>query len=521
MESGVPNNNTAAASADVWRARADDAMATVAGVLTDAPFGPAAEAIQDYRDQLAAVEALLIAKRKQAGHSDRSNEGIIKSSGRVSKGEARRRSKRADAVEKNPSLATKLTTGQLSTEKVDLIADASARTEGAAATDSELITDVSNANPDQAKAIVRKFVDEHTDPGDRNTRYAWQRKRRKIYRTITTSGMSALILEGDNHSIDAALRTIRKRADQLYNEEGGRDIARSDHERTHDQRMFDAAVSQLTGVATSSTEGSKGSESSTGASADGAARAPEPTSGTTAPVRPPNRPGERPIMVFRGNLGDITSDPDTIRDWECELIGTGVVPRAVAEYYCCISDHAAQLVSGVGEVLWHGRTKRMVTRGQWIALVIRDGGCCVCGLDQMYCEAHHLVPWNAPAKGETNIDALALVCVDCHHRIHENELTLYYDPVVRKWRMRPATFDEIAPVGKAPRARPPSLPTPDRQPTADAAHQQASASFGERVRRLDQLTTREIQLEAKTMLFRSSEPSGSKLADSMLSVNAM
>jgi hypothetical protein len=97
---GVSNSSTA--SAHAWRVAADAAMTTVATVLTDAPFGPAADAIQDYRDTLAAVEALLIAQRKKAGHSDRANEGIIKNSGRVSKGEAKRRTRRADAVEKKP-----------------------------------------------------------------------------------------------------------------------------------------------------------------------------------------------------------------------------------------------------------------------------------------------------------------------------------------------------------------------------------------------------------------------------------
>jgi hypothetical protein len=78
---GVSNSSTA--SAHAWRVAADAAMTTVATVLTDAPFGPAADAIQDYRDTLAAVEALLIAQRKKAEHSDRANEGIIKNSGRV------------------------------------------------------------------------------------------------------------------------------------------------------------------------------------------------------------------------------------------------------------------------------------------------------------------------------------------------------------------------------------------------------------------------------------------------------
>lgn len=437
---------TGTASADPWRATADSAMAVVASALTEAPFGSATEAIQDYRDTLAAVEALLIAQRKKAGHTDRDNEGIIKRSGRVSKAEAKRRTKRADAVEKNPGLASKLTSGELSTEKVDLLADAAAKTDGAAASDAGLIADVTNSNPDQAKAIVRKFVDDHTDDTDRDSRHAWQRRRRRVYKTRTPSGMSALIMEGDDESIDAALRTIRRGADQLYKKDGGRDVPDAKHGRSHDQRMYDAAMAHF--------------------------------DGSTNPAT--GRPQERPVMVFTGKLSDITDDPDTTVDWECELIGSGRVPRAVAEYYRCTSDHAAQLLSDAGEVLWQGRTKRTVTRGQWLALVVRDAGCVLCAADHTRCEAHHLIPWHAPAKGETNIDQLALVCSDCHHRLHENRQTLFFDAKLRKWRLRRATPDEVAPKRRR------DQPAPE-----------------------------------KTMASRSSEPSGSSDADSSASVNAI
>lgn len=468
MEStGASTGSTnGAAAADPWRAAADSAMAIVAGMLTDAPFGPATDAIQDYRDTLVAVESLLIAQRKKAGHTDRQNEGVIKNSGRVSKYEAKQRTKRADAVEKNPALATKLTNGALSTEKVDLLADASAKTDGAAANDAELIDKVSNVNPDQARKIVRKFVDDHTSQGSLDDRYAWQRQRRKVKKIRTDSGMSAILLEGDDESIGSAFAKIRRRADQMYRADGGRDIADGDHARTHDQRMYDAAMEHLA-AAPGPSAGSLADDS-------GSAR----RSAAPKAAKAKNRPPERPVMVFTGNLGDITNDPQTILDWECELIGTGRLPTAVAEYYRCISDHAAQLVSDIGEVLWQGRTKRNVTRGQWLALVVRDSGCVLCAVGHTTCEAHHLIPWNAPAKGETNIDELALVCSDCHHRIHDNRLTLYFDVKRQKWRLRAAKPDEIPPDGRRP------------------------------------------QFDAKTMASRSSEPSGSRPADSSTSVKA-
>ena len=71
-----------------WLATANAAMSEVVASLIDAPFSPAIEAIDHFRDELNAVEALRIAKRSQEGHSKRSTEGVIKRSGGVSKAEA-------------------------------------------------------------------------------------------------------------------------------------------------------------------------------------------------------------------------------------------------------------------------------------------------------------------------------------------------------------------------------------------------------------------------------------------------
>ena len=87
----------------------------------------------------------------------------------------------------------------------------------------------------------------------------------------------------------------------------------------------------------------------------------------------------------------------------------------------------------------------------------------LCGAPASRCEAHHLLPWEAPAKGETNINNLALVCEDCHHHIHDSLLTLFWtldDPDVnghrkRRWHTRPATPDETPPPQPKQRAKPP------------------------------------------------------------------
>ncbi|HEX8092391.1 HNH endonuclease signature motif containing protein [Jatrophihabitans sp.] len=68
-----------------------------------------------------------------------------------------------------------------------------------------------------------------------------------------------------------------------------------------------------------------------------------------------------------------------------------------------------------GVVLGHGRTKRIATRGQTLALVARDRGCSFPGCDKPpeWCQRHHIVSW--ADGGSTDLDNLTLLCHN-HHR---------------------------------------------------------------------------------------------------------
>ncbi len=52
-----------------------------------------------------------------------------------------------------------------------------------------------------------------------------------------------------------------------------------------------------------------------------------------------------------------------------------------------------EVLGGDSEVLDLGRTKRMFTRAQRLALVERDGGCAKCHAPPEHCEAHHIRWW--------------------------------------------------------------------------------------------------------------------------------
>ena len=68
-----------------------------------------------------------------------------------------------------------------------------------------------------------------------------------------------------------------------------------------------------------------------------------------------------------------------------------------------------------GAVLWLGRTSRLATRTQTLALIARDGGCSFpgCAHPPEFCERHHIIAW--ADGGLTDLDNLTLLCRYHHH----------------------------------------------------------------------------------------------------------
>ncbi|WP_423921612.1 HNH endonuclease [Candidatus Poriferisodalis sp.] len=118
------------------------------------------------------------------------------------------------------------------------------------------------------------------------------------------------------------------------------------------------------------------------------------------------------VADTRAVLGDKWAD--------CEIPGTGPIPTHVLERLACGADIFGLVFDGRGQPLWHGRRVRTVTDPQWRALLARDRHCVICAAAPTWCEAHHIIPWQAPARGRTDIDNLALLCSRCHHQLHDS-----------------------------------------------------------------------------------------------------
>lgn len=131
------------------------------------------------------------------------------------------------------------------------------------------------------------------------------------------------------------------------------------------------------------------------------------------------------VAVRRNELAESGAPAEVIITMTAEQLATrqGLArtsfghPLSVGEALRLADEAAINLLASdaTGMVLAHGRTKRIATRNQTLALIARDGGCTFPGCDKPpeWCQRHHIVAW--ADGGGTDLDNLTLVC-GYHHR---------------------------------------------------------------------------------------------------------
>ena len=457
-------------SPDVERQHADwqrldqalaDSMRLAWGVLEQMTVEQRLSVIPKCKNLLDAIESQTIASELDAGVPVRKVEDIIHRAGGggTSKRTVKKKTARAAAVSENPALAKQMAKGELSDEQADVIAHASAKTDGEAANDTELIAKIAAAPPEQGKKIADEYINERLTQDDIDTAHHRARKRRRVRRySDPERGTDTLCIEGAPLDIDAIEARIDTLADQLYKTDGGRDLPNNQHQRTRNQRRFDAASAHFT--STSSRSGNdEAPDLCSGAPRTADAETSNVEATTADPMAEARKVAKAPqatwktTFVIRASIDQATGNdpsPPTLID------GTPL-PTSMVERLACGADFLGQIFGADGEILHQGRAIRDATYAQRIAVAVRDGGCVRCQAPLSRCVIHHMKPWTSRLLGETNVDEMAAVCDDCHHHIHDNNLTLYRD-ATGIWRTRKATRDET------PAPRPPPPPGPQDTP---------------------------------------------------------
>ena len=462
MGSGAHTSDASGGSAKVGdRQTVVDAMLSIEHVIANAAPADALQLVGFCRRRLDAAEAGIVADRYEAGASDSQVEDMFTRDGKTSKAKARKTASRGKAVHANPTIATKLADGDLSTEQADVLADAADESDGAAACDEELIEAVSKSTPEQGRRKAKRWVTKRKSADDVQKAHDRQHRNRCVYRNRTGDGREQLIIEGPGHELDRMERRIGEGADREYRADGGRDVPRHKHPRTRDQRRYDAAKKLMLGDddEESSQESGQGetvesvwANGSSGSAGTDTATTSDPSAAANKAKTQKTKPAGRRSTMFVTLTLDQLLGVDRSTVTACD--GTRL-PPSVVEQLACESEFVGVVFDQAGEVLWQGRKHRHATPAQVRALIVRDGGCVECGAHHDLCVAHHVLPWEAPRRGESNIDSLVFLCERCHVRLHQRNLTLVRNIETREWETRPATVDELPPSGGSPPRRRP------------------------------------------------------------------
>jgi hypothetical protein len=107
-----------------------------------------------------------------------------------------------------------------------------------------------------------------------------------------------------------------------------------------------------------------------------------------------------------------------------------------------------------------GRATRCFTPAQRLAIAARDKGCARCGEAVSRCDVHHIQFWSR--QGKSDINNGVLLCVPCHHRLHDYgwEIRIVDG---RVWFIPPASTDPARrwlPAYATPLATPPAAGAP-------------------------------------------------------------
>jgi hypothetical protein len=121
---------------------------------------------------------------------------------------------------------------------------------------------------------------------------------------------------------------------------------------------------------------------------------------------------------------DTISGPITVECLRAMAVDVGVIP----------------LVMGGGSLpLDLGRIKRLYSTEQRIALGERDQGCAMCPTVLARCNAHHIRFWSR--DGRTDLRNGVMLCVSCHHRVHDYGWLIEVDEHDDVWFTPPASTD--------------------------------------------------------------------------------
>ncbi len=317
---------------------------------------------------------------------------------RLSGRSARRVTDVARQVEEMPNVGRLVDSGELPLESVFALG-AAARQCGAGTVDGsdELLYQATTRDAGSFSRFARRFAQRH-DPSAGGDLLKGQRNSRKADLFVGSDGMGVLNGEMDPVSFGLLEQAVDERRDYLWRKDGGRD-GTPDAVRSNKQRTMDAVFELCTGRD---------------------ALTYEPLAADDGPRGTRRLPPGRIIAVTAGVVDG------TDRDGSCEIIGVGPVPPTVLDSISPDDRLVGAIFGGNGQPLWLGRTRRLATLDQYVAVALRDRGCVLCRAPMHRCRLHHVDEFLAD-EGPTDIENLVALCNGCHLWLHRSNRRVVRD----------------------------------------------------------------------------------------------
>ena len=400
------------------------------------------EALRGWLD--ARETALLAVIGENTDHYDhgcRDVAGLVKQVARVSHGHAKARAGRAVWCQRYPQLIDALAVGALPVAHVDAICALGERLQpdDLARLDTDidgLMGEIAELTAAQASTYLKRYETSIlADDGVRDLDA--ERARNSTRLTKNSDGTYSLVAQLDRISghklrncLDAKLTEIWRRNKNLDPH-----IA-PPKEVLHNQALRTQALIELV---------------STGATAD-----PAIGEGTTQVLV---------LIDYQTLLGQLSLHQNV------RLSDGSPIPAGVARQMACEAGILPVVLGGASLPLDVGRTQRLATPAQRIALQATHDSCVIKGCDIAFahCQIHHIQPWTN--NGPTDLANLAPLCAQHHHMIHNHHWHLTLNPQHQgTLHKHPPPTNQGAgssrpgKPARRPRARTPRTSPPNRKP---------------------------------------------------------
>ena len=360
---------------------------------------------------LALTEAA-VANRAQTLHeAGRSGppETVLGAGGARSGRNAKAATRRAQTVNSSPAMAQALADGGCSADHADALGNAKSKLDDSARTrfeqnEAELIQHARSMSADAFARRARRAADLASgDEGVGEFEKARRQSTGSVWRDPETNMTRvSAALDPERGAILAA--ALRQEVNRLWRLEHGDLIAPSGVAK-NSQLCAQALYNLVTGAPGSAT------------SSDGSDRA--------------GRGAEVMVLIDYDTLvGQLRTDS------VCEASDGTVLPPETVRRMACNAGNIPAVLGGDGVSLDLGRSARVASHHQRLALRAMYSGCADASCDAPFehCQIHHLEPWHpgpgaaaGTAGGPTDLANLVPVCNKLHHLLHEGGWTAELD----------------------------------------------------------------------------------------------